>query len=216
MNKDDIATAIADERTALADLFDSLTPEQLATWSLCAKWTVKDVAAHLTTMFNVSIASMMIRIAKNRFSAAKAFEQVTIELAARPIEQITAQLRENASNTKHPPTAPIAPLVDLIVHAQDVRRPLGIPRYVPFERVSAAMDFVTGGRATGFVPAARVRGFRFQATDGDGVWGKGQLIHGPALSLLLGAMGRGVAFVELGGAVDVLSARLEGKVPRIS
>ncbi len=216
MNKDDISAALADERIALADLFDSLTPEQLATWSLCARWTVKDVAAHLTTVFNVSIIEMAVRIAKNRFSAARAFEEVTQELADRPIAQITSQLRDNAPNTKHPPTAPIAPLVDLIVHAQDVRRPLGIPRDAAFERVSAAMGFITSGRATGFVPGARLRGLRFQATDGDGVWGKGQLIHGPALSLLLGAMGRRVALAELGGAVDVLSARLDGKVPRIS
>jgi uncharacterized protein (TIGR03083 family) len=216
MTNHDIAAALADERTALADLFDSLTADQLATWSLCAKWTVKDVAGHLTTLFNTSMVSMTVRIARNRFSFAKAVEQFTQELSARPIEEITAQLRANASNRKHPPTAPVAPLADVIVHAQDVRVPLGLPRDVPFERVSAAMTFVTGGRAVGFVPPNRLRGLRFQATDGDGVWGSGQLIHGPALSLLMGAMGRRVAFADLGGAVDVLSARLDGKVPRIS
>ena len=216
MTKDEIAAALTDERMALADLFDSLTPEQLGTWSLCAKWTVKDVAAHLTTLFNVSMASMSVRVAKNRFSFAKAVEQLTSELSRRPIEQITAQLRDNAANLKHPPTAPLAPLADVIVHAQDVRRPLGTAREVPFDRVSAAMEFITSGRAAGFVPSSRVRGLRFMATDGDGAWGKGQIIHGPALSLLLGAMGRRVAFAELGGAVEALSARLEAKQPRIS
>jgi uncharacterized protein (TIGR03083 family) len=216
MNTRDISAALADERIALADLFDSLTPEQLGTWSLCARWTVHDVAAHLTTLFNISMIAMVVRIAKNRFSFSKAVEQLSKELAARPIDQITTQLREHASDRKHPPTAPLAPLADIIVHGQDVCRPLGITHEVPFERVSAALEFVTGGRAAGFVPPSRLRGLRFQATDGDGVWGSGQLIHGPAMSLLMGAMGRRVALADLGGAVDVLSARLDGKVPRIS
>lgn len=216
MKAADLSVALADERIALADLFDSLTPEQLGTWSLCARWTVHDVAAHLTTLFNISMASMVVRIAKNRFSFSKAVEQLSKELAERPITQITAQLRAHASDHKHPPTAPLAPLADIIVHGQDVCWPLGMTHHVPFERVAAALDFVTGGRSVGFVPASRLRGLRFQATDGDGVWGTGQLIHGPTMSLLMGAMGRRVALADLGGAVDVLSERLDGKVPRIS
>ncbi|CAB4883813.1 unannotated protein [freshwater metagenome] len=216
MNRADLQDAVADERMALADLLQTLTPEQLNTWSLCASWKVPAVAAHLTTLFNVSMPGMTVRIARNRFSFGRAVEQLTAELAQRPIEQIAEQLRANARNSKHPPTLPLAPLTDLIVHGEDIRRPLGLVREIPFERVSAAMEFVTGGRAVGFVPANRIRGLRFMATDGDGIWGSGQIVHGPALSLLLGALGRRVAFADLGGSVEVLSARLETKVARIA
>lgn len=36
-----------EERRDLADLLDSLTPEQWATPSLCAGWSVRDVVAHI-------------------------------------------------------------------------------------------------------------------------------------------------------------------------
>lgn len=215
MNKSDIADAVAAERTALANLLETLTPHQLATPSLCAGWTVHHVAAHLTTLFNVTMPQMTLRIARHRFSFDKAVNDLTNELSRRPIEQISAELRANAGNSRHPPSAPLAPLTDVIVHGEDIRRPLGVRRDVRFASTCAAMSFVTGGRARGFLPGSRIRGLRFQATDGDGVWGRGQLIHGPALSLLLAAMGRRVALSDLGGAVGLLDARLTSKVPRI-
>ena len=39
---------IAAERRSLADLLDTLTPEQWAMPSLCGAWTVRDVAVHLS------------------------------------------------------------------------------------------------------------------------------------------------------------------------
>jgi uncharacterized protein (TIGR03083 family) len=211
----EIGDAVALERLALADLLESLTPEKLGQASLCAGWTIKHVAAHLTTLFSVTMPQMSIRIVRNRFNFAKAVNQLTNEMVARPIEEIVADLRKHASDTKHPPTLPFAPLTDVIIHGEDIRRPLGLTREVPFESVAAAMSFLTGGRAQGFAPNARVKGLRFQSTDGDGVWGSGQLIHGPALSLAMGIMGRRVALKELGGAVNVLESRLTAKVPRI-
>ncbi len=215
MNDEQLSAALADERLALADLLESLSSEQLRVWSLCADWRVHDLAAHLTALFNVSMPSLLMRVVRNGFSVTKSSKQITAELAARPIAEIAQQLRDNASNRKHPPTLAMAPLAEVIVHGEDIRRPLGITREIPFERVSAVMDFITGGRAIGFLPASRIRGLRFTATDGDGIWGSGQIVHGPALSLLMGAMGRRVAFADLGGSVEVLSTRLQGKVKRI-
>lgn len=193
----------------MADLFESLNEGQLRTPSLCDGWTIKDVAAHLTMAFNVTVPGMIVRVLGEQLSFARAVDRVTRQLADRPIEGIVAQLRDHAGNRRHPPGAPLAPLVDVIVHGEDVRRPLGIEHTVPFDRVSAAMGFVTGGRALGFLPGSRVRGLRFVATDGDGEWGKGHIIHGPAMSLLLAAMGRRVAMAELGGATNVLADRLK-------
>ncbi|HQD23371.1 MAG TPA: maleylpyruvate isomerase N-terminal domain-containing protein, partial [Arachnia sp.] len=55
---------IADERRALADLLDALTPEQLATPSLCGAWTVQQVFGHLTVPLTVGLggfAAAMLR-----------------------------------------------------------------------------------------------------------------------------------------------------------
>lgn len=208
MSNAQLVADVAEERLVMADLFESLTEGQLRTPSLCDGWTVKDVAAHLTASFNVTLPEMFVRVLGEQLSIARAIDRLTKQLAGRPIEGIVAQLRAQAGNDRHPPGAPLAPLVEVIVHGEDVRRPLGIGHTVPFERVSAAMEFVTGGRAVGFLPGSRVRGLRFVATDGDGAWGKGNIIHGPAMSLLLAALGRRVALADLGGATNVLADRL--------
>lgn len=210
MNDDEVLAAITDERLQLADLFESLSPAQLATPSLCAGWTVKHVAAHLTMLFNVSGPRLLFRVLGEQLSVDRAIDGITQQMTTRPIEGIVRQLRDFADDRRHPPGRPVAPLADLIVHGEDVRRPLGITRSYPAERVDAALRFATAGRAVGFVPASRIRGMRFVATDVDGRWGEGNaIVHGPALSLLLAIMGRRTAFADLGGAVRVLQERVD-------
>jgi len=212
VNRAWIIDSIADERRGLADLFESLTPVQLASPSLCEGWSVKHVAAHVTTLFNVSMPRMAFRILGEQLSAARAIDQLTQQMATRPIEGIVAQLRDFADDRRHPPGRPLAPLADLVIHGEDVRRPLGIRRTVPLDRVKAAMGFVCGGRTVGFLPSSRIRGLRFVATDADASWGQGgAVIHGPTLSLLLAVMGRRDALGDLGGAVHLLIDRLDGK-----
>ena len=48
MNRDQIWQAIDAQRTSLADLLEQLADEEWLQPSLCAGWTVRDVAAHLT------------------------------------------------------------------------------------------------------------------------------------------------------------------------
>ena len=209
LDDDDLVfAAIADERRQLADLFSSLDARQLSSRSLCDGWTVHHVAAHVTTLFNISTSAMAWRIATSRFDFAKAVDRLTAELAQRPIEEIVQQLREHADDRRHPPGRPLAPLADLIVHGEDVRRPVGIPREVPIDRSIAAMRFITSGRATGFLPRDRLSGFKLVATDVDRSWGLGQVVHGPVIDLLMAAMGRREAFTKLGGAKVALEERL--------
>ena len=209
MTEDEIFAAVALERLTLADVFEALTPEQLATPSLCEGWTVKHVAAHLTMLFNVSTAGLLMRSLGENLSISRTIDGVTQDLARRPIEGIVNQLRDFAFDRRHMPRRPMAPLVDLIVHGEDVRRPLGLDHPLPFAWSRASMSFLTAGRAFGFVPSSRLRGLRFVATDGDGQWGQGvDVIHGPVLSLVLAIMGRRVALKDLGGPVQILTDRL--------
>lgn len=209
MTSPDLARAIAEERGALIELIAGLGEAQLRVPSLCAGWTVHHVAAHLTMPFNVSAPGLLWRALVEPLSFSAAIDRFTQEHARRPIEGILAQLRDHVSDTTHPPGQPVAPLIDLIVHGEDIRRPLGIEREVRFERIGAALAHLTAGRAIGFLPGSRVRGLRLVATDGDGAWGQGQIVHGPAMDLLLGVMGRRPAFDRLGGAVQVLRERVD-------
>jgi uncharacterized protein (TIGR03083 family) len=206
----DIIDAVAAERSALADLYATLTPAQLDTPSLCEGWTVRDIAAHLSTLWNVSLPAMTMQVLRARGSFPRAVRRVTSHLATRPVEHLVEGLRANAHNPKHPPLMPLAPLTDAIVHGEDVRRPLGVVRHVPAGSVRMALGFVTSGRDFGgfFLPRGRLRGLKLVATDQEWSWGSGDVVSGPALSLLLGALGRHSVFDELSGAAPLLAARL--------
>lgn len=214
MTTPSLAAAITGERSALVDLLVDLDDAQLRMPSLCAGWTVHHVAAHLTMPFNISLPGLLWRAVTEPMSLSGAIDRLTREHACRPIEGIIAQLRDHVADTAHPPGQPVAPLVDLLVHGEDIRRPLGMARPIPFDHAAAAMTFVTQGRAFGFVPGSRIRGLRFVATDGDRTWGQGQVVHGPVLELLLGVMGRRVALEHLGGAVQILRDRLDPQPAR--
>src|SRR5262245_31231050 len=116
---------IANERRALADVFDKLTPEQLRTPSLCDGWTVHDVAAHLIMPLETGIPSIALAILTARGDFDKANLKLTRKYAARPISDLVDSLRRNAGHRFTPPGAgPEAPLTDLLIHGQDIRRPL--------------------------------------------------------------------------------------------
>ena len=67
MDKDTSWRVIDQQRVALADLLDTLTPEQWSTPSLCEGWTVRDVAAHLS-MAATARAELALRAVLKRYA----------------------------------------------------------------------------------------------------------------------------------------------------
>ncbi|GAA5083629.1 maleylpyruvate isomerase family mycothiol-dependent enzyme [Nocardia iowensis] len=107
--------------------------------------------------------------------------------------ELIAQLRACASSARRAPgAAPVDPLVDIIVHGQDIARPLERNWQTPTERVAAALDHVVASRFYG--ARKRLRGARLTATDTDWTYGDGpEEIHGSVTDLLLVATGRQAA-----------------------
>jgi uncharacterized protein (TIGR03083 family) len=205
-----ILDEIARERGVLADLLDSLTPEQLATPSLCGDWTVQQVAGHLLMPLVSSPMSFGFGIIKARGSFDRANDRLSRAFAERPIGVISAGLRQEAGNKFHPPIFGLAsPMAELVLHGQDIRRPLGVPvRFTP-ESVRPVLDHLASPRARfGFVPRGRLDGLRLEAADLDWSWGAGATVRGPGASLAYAMSGRAASFGELDGAgVAVLAAR---------
>ena len=54
MDRAHLQAAVEAERRALADVLDTLTPEEWRSPSLCAGWTVQDVVAHMTLTSRLS------------------------------------------------------------------------------------------------------------------------------------------------------------------
>ncbi|CAM3339258.1 hypothetical protein BST27_27470 [Mycobacterium intermedium] len=199
MERDSIHAATAEERRSIADLIDDLDEAQLATPSLCAGWDVKTVGAHLVSY----LANGTLRVTwlgMRRFSEDRAIDELARRCAQRPAADIASRLRELADRRywRPPPQAP-GLLAEVLAHSGDMRIPLGLP-FEPDPRLTAiAMDFLTGPVPIGLVPPGRLRGIRWQATDLDRTWGRGQEIRGPAAQLMMAAVGRSAALNALEG-----------------
>jgi uncharacterized protein (TIGR03083 family) len=192
---DDVAT----ERLALADELDALTNEQWATPSLCAGWTVRDVAAHLTLSTRTTVPRFVWAALKARGDVDRAFADEARERARRfsPVE-IVRQLREMARvDRRLRLSGPLDPLNDLLVHRQDIAIPLGRSVDPPVERVAPCLPFIW---AAPFVGAAkRFAGVRLVATDCGWTEGEGPELRGPASGLLLALNGRPAGLDRLEG-----------------
>ncbi|MDF9716318.1 maleylpyruvate isomerase family mycothiol-dependent enzyme [Nocardioides sp. ChNu-153] len=206
----DTFAAIADERRALAALLTGLTPAQAATPSLCDRWTVHDVAAHLVVPLEVGLGGFARAMIVARGSFHRANVRLAHEQARRPLAELAGVLRAKADSRFTPPGhGPEAPLTDLLVHGLDVRWPLGLARDVPAERLTATLNFLASSRDRSFVPRGALDGLRFEADDVDWAHGSGPVVRGRAEALLLAITGRAAALEHLAGdGVATLRERL--------
>ena len=181
-------------RNDFADMIERLTPEQLDQSTYCAEWTARGVLAHVTGFVETGFAKFMGTIVKNRFD----FDKVTLDLArtqlARPVGDVLAALRANATKSAAMPMFPEAMTVaDMAIHTQDVRRPLGLDGSLDNEVLSDALDFLTTHKmATTLVDRKPLDGVRLVATDSDWTFGEGEEISGPGEALMMGMAGRPV------------------------
>jgi uncharacterized protein (TIGR03083 family) len=197
-----------EERLEFADFLAALTPEQWATPSLCAGWTVRDVAAHCVSFEGLSGGQLATRFLKGRLQMDRINGLGVSDLADNSTEQLIALLRDNAE--PHGLGAGFGgrvALTDNMIHQQDIRRPLSLARTIPAERLSAALDFVRYSPT--IRGALRVRGVRLAATDSDWSYGKGTEVRGQGEALLMVMAGRPAALRDLDGpGVPTLSARV--------
>jgi uncharacterized protein (TIGR03083 family) len=187
-----------DERRDLADLLAGLTPEQWDAPTLCTKWRVRDVVAHIVSFDHLGPVGLAGRFARGWFVP----DQVN-EVGVRDFAPLsTGELLATLTDRLRPAGLTAAfggriGLVDGLIHHQDIRRALGLPREVPAERLETALPFA---RVAPPIRAfSRARGLRLVATDVDWASGRGPVVEGPAEPLLMAIAGRPQALAELTG-----------------
>jgi uncharacterized protein (TIGR03083 family) len=195
------------ERAALAADLAHLEDAQWSTPSLCAGLGVREVVAHLTAAGCLNGLRWLAGVIRCRFDFDR---QVAMRLAEQlgssPAETL-ARFERIVDSTTSPPLPALALLCEVVVHGEDIRRPLGITYDYPLDvltrvaRYYAASDQVVLARG-------RVRGLRLQATDGPFTTGSGPLVSGRTLALVMAMTGRGTFCDELtGDGVATLRAR---------
>ncbi len=177
------------ERAALAADLAALTGEQWATPSLCAGLTVREVLAHLTAGASLNPVRWLAGVIRCRFDFDK---QVAMRLAeqlgATPAETID-RFRSVLTSTTKPPLPTPAMLGETIVHAEDIRLPLGIRHDYPIETVTRVAEYYQGSDLP-VLSKGRIRGLRLAATDGSFTTGSGPLVSGTTLALTMAMAGR--------------------------
>ena len=179
---------IDSERAALADLLESLPEQAWDQPSLCDGWTVRDVAAHLT-FSQARVRDVVWPAVRTgfRYNAMIKYAAVRSPLTH---EQIVATLRGFVGSRRRAPfVTELEPLLDVLVHTQDICVPLGIKYPMPVDAAVAAAD-----RVLSLPRPMRLwdppRGVRLVATDADWAYGDGAEQEAAIQSHLLTLTGR--------------------------
>lgn len=192
MDKAELWKHIHAERAALADLLAGLTDEEWQHATLCPGWTVHDIAAHVISTPRIGWAQMPGMMARNlgRGYNTMIFREVKRLGARETRASILGDYERYATSTHHvPTTTSVEPLIDALLHHQDIVRPLGRQRAMAPEAAVVAADRVR--RLAPLMGTGRlVRSVRMVASDIDWDRGKGPVVTGPIQELLMLASGR--------------------------
>ena len=186
------------EREDLRDLLSGLSPEQWRAASLCAGWSVKDVVAHMLSYEELGVRQLAERFLRGRLSVDRINDIGLREYATRTPEQLIELLDEHLDPAGL--TAGMGgaiALTDGMIHQQDIRRPLGLPRTIPAERLVPALR--TALFSPTLLGVLRVRDVRLVATDLDWTFGRGPELRGTGEAILMTVAGRRAAVAELSG-----------------
>ena len=206
MDRDELWTTIDAERVSLADLLAGLSAEEWEHPSLCTGWRVRDVAAHLT-LSHAGLAFAVPALVRARGSFDRMVHDTAVRAAAAPTDRLVADLRAMAGSRRHAiGTTELEPLIDVLVHGQDVAVPLGRDRPVPPRAAAVAADRVWS-MGWPFWARRRLRGVELVATDSGWRAGAGPVVHGSTGDLLALLTGRPHVLGRLSGpGATVLSA----------
>ncbi|WP_062978711.1 maleylpyruvate isomerase family mycothiol-dependent enzyme [Nocardia flavorosea] len=183
---------LAAERAEFTALLRGLGNEEWDAPTLCTGWRVRELVGHLR-YDAIPLTEYAGIAARNRFSIDGVNNAMAAEGSRRTPAELLAEF-ESAPRTVSR-LWPRLGLADLLIHQQDIRRPLGRRREIPTDRLKAVLDhpdpFARPGRLTG--------GLQFVATDFDWVKGSGPTVRGRGEALALAMVGRPVVLDELDG-----------------
>ncbi|MEV6279816.1 maleylpyruvate isomerase family mycothiol-dependent enzyme [Nocardia sp. NPDC051832] len=197
------------ERAALAEDLADLTDEQWRRPSLCGEWVVEDVVAHLTAGASVGRWRWLVSVLSARFDFDKHnARQIAAYRGATPAETLE-RFRAVRTSTTAPSGHTAAWLGEAVVHAQDIRRPLGLARTPSTQaatevaRFFATRDFTVSSHRA-------IADLRLEATDGPFTVGTGPLVTGTTIALTMAMAGRAAYCEDLSGTgVPILRARVQ-------
>ena len=210
-SRDDHLWALAHaERAALAEDLSGLSAEQWRHGTLCGQWDVEEVVAHLTAAASLNQWRWVRSMLGARFRVDVHNQRRLVEhrgsTPAEPLDRFHAIIGSPAAPSGHTP----AYLGEVVVHAQDIRQPLGLPRTPDVDALTPVAEFFA---RRNFAVASRTTasGLQLRADDGPFTAGSGPLVTGSTLALVMSMAGRAPYVDQLvGPGATTLRARVHG------
>ena len=188
MNTDEIWRRVDEQRIGLAGLLEGLTAEQWTAPSLCDGWQVRDVAAHLTHSHMHPVRAI-VEAARSGFRFDSMIQRLGRE-DPRSQAEIAIALRGMAGSRKRVPgTSVQQPLIELLVHGQDIAVPLGIDWPMPLDAAREAAQKLSG-MTFPLSGQQRLAGVRLVATDAEFAAGEGREVQVPIGDIVMILAGR--------------------------
>lgn len=183
-----------------ASLVRDLTDQQHLDWatpSLCAGWDVRDVVAHLAATATLSLSKFAAELVAAGFRPNRIAEKQINAGRQRTGQHALDALRSAIHATASPPQPTITRVIEIVVHGEDIRRPLQIGHAYDTTHVADALSYLS--RDHRFGAKTLIQGLHLSATDADIAIGQGERVEGTAVSLLLAASGRRAVIEDLSG-----------------
>jgi uncharacterized protein (TIGR03083 family) len=188
VNTDEIWRRVDEQRIGLAGLLEGLTAEQWTAPSLCDGWQVRDVAAHLTHSHMHPVRAI-VEAARSGFRFDSMIQRLGRE-DPRSQSEIAIALRGMAGSRKRVPgTSVQQPLIELLVHGQDITVPLGIDWPMPLDAAREAAQKLSG-MTFPLNGQRRLAGIRLVATDAEFAAGEGREVQVPIGDIVMILAGR--------------------------
>jgi uncharacterized protein (TIGR03083 family) len=207
VKSDEIWKNIHEERLQLVDTLAALAPGQWSTDSWCEGWSVQQTVGHVVAAAEQTPANFYKELIAAGFRFNVFTDKAAKRLGSLGPDELIGRLRARTTTTNHPPAPVMAMLGEIIVHGEDIRRPLAIEHKYPNAALIALAD---RWKRTNLLIGAkrRIAGLRLRATDNEWTYGDGPEVSGPLVSLILGMTGRKGAYRDLEGpGVDTLRSR---------
>lgn len=188
MDAEGIWRSVDAQRAELADLIETLDAEQWAASSLCEGWRVCEVAAHLTHS-HMPPGRMVVEAIKSAFRFDPMIRRLAVE-DSRSQAQIASALRGMVGARRRVPGTSVAqPLIELLVHGQDMAVPLGIDLPMPTDAAVEAANRLARMKFP-IDAVSRLDGIRLVADDADFAAGEGREIRAPIRDIVMILAGR--------------------------
>jgi uncharacterized protein (TIGR03083 family) len=185
----DLQSFVGPTFDGLADLLASAPDESWDAPSLCEKWQVRHVVAHVAMPVRMTPEQFGAQMAAARGDFGVVSDTVAERDAELPIADHLTALRSPVLHAWQPPGGGAAgALSHAVIHSLDVTVALERPTVAPQEGVLAVLDQMTAANGAWF--GVDLSGVRLEASDTDWTWGDGDVVRADSGQLVALVSGR--------------------------